>query len=349
MTKRLLFGFFLLISANANAVFVEGLNEVSVPVTDREAITRLASTKAGLAAAITKLSGTKTVLRHPSIQAMLAKPETYVQRFGYRQLDDDSATTVLDITFDEALIRAELRRQSLPNWSNYRPSTLIWLAIEVNNDRYLLNSESNLKAAQMLNKIAVNRGLPIVLPLLDLGDRGVSVGHVWYDDREPLIAASGRYGVEAIVAGRLYQGADDKWVVRWTLYNRGEEFRSGRDSYTVEGVLKEAVDAIAEQIAQLYSERAQQAEQSAAQTVKVHNLDDFASYVRTVQFLESIECVNGVIPRRIEDRTATFRVRCDAGAAVLTQSIQLGDVLLVASPTSDVTSKPSAIEFRYAR
>jgi hypothetical protein len=111
-----------------------------------------------------------------------------------------------------------MKSSKLGVWSEIRPEILIWLVVEKTNDRQLFKTGQMPDIEQALHDAAKQKALPLLLPLMDLEDRQkILVNDVLSAYSDHLFAASRRYDVPAILAGRVIKKGDC-WLGEWTLY-----------------------------------------------------------------------------------------------------------------------------------
>lgn len=100
-----------------------------------------------------------------------------------------------------------IRDAGLPVWGQRRPDTLLWLATEdENGNRQIIDDGAKGPVSSRLRELAVERGVPVVFPLMDLDDSvNISVFDVWGRFARTLQTASVRYQPDYIVGARLYK------------------------------------------------------------------------------------------------------------------------------------------------
>lgn len=165
-----------------------------------------------------------------AIEAVLEEPARWV--IGYR----DSGAERLWVSFDGPSLVAALRRQGVAVWGSDRPLTIVWLAVDRGGgEREILSSSSQSALGsrarraepadylrERLEQAASDRGLPIVLPLMDGEDQSrVEFADVWGDFDEVLQEATARYGAVSILSGRAAPGQAE--AIRWTWRFAGND------------------------------------------------------------------------------------------------------------------------------
>ena len=108
-----------------------------------------------------------------------------------------------------------VRRLGLPVWSANRPSILLWLVITGPAHDAILERSDQGEVAQMVYEQALRRGIPLMVPLMDIQDRGYASASLMrgpFTDR--MLAASKRYEPDYIAIARVHATRAIKpWVV----------------------------------------------------------------------------------------------------------------------------------------
>lgn len=295
------------------------LYTIQVPVDQSEPDWREQAYRRALSQVLVRVTGQRDAVSDPALQALFEDPSRLVQ--GYRR----GADQTLWVTFDGRAIAARLREAGRAVWGSERPVTLLWLAVDRGGgERELIGAEEGPAAAangteddpdrflrQRVEDVARARGLPVVWPLLDAEDRGrVAFSDVWGGFEQPVLEASGRYGANSILLGRI--DADGFQLPRWTWYFGGEQ-RSWRAS--VEDALHRVGDLMAAQLAAVGDERA------TSVRLTVTGVTDLAAYADVSRYLSSVSIVRDVRLEQLGDNALTYRLE------LLGASERLGRVL----------------------
>ncbi|MFT5521965.1 MAG: hypothetical protein ACI9IA_002571 [Enterobacterales bacterium] len=380
----------LLNTASVNAREVDGLFEISIAVDDQNNSTRSRATRGALVDVMVRISGQSKAAGNSIIQSNLKKSTAYIQRYLYREEDtvDESGKPIkqlmLDLVFDEMAIRNLLRDADLPRWGSNRPQALIWLAIGDQQQRFLMGtddesllkvinkppsneieeaekivSSSNptegideppLNLKEIFIEKAESRGLPILLPLMDLEDSvNIDVADVWGRFITPIRQASERYSSDAIVAGQMFRDGDG-WLTRWLLLHEGRTISWEIESDNIESSLNLGIDSIADQLAEQYAvyEDSLQRNEILVSVNNVHSVENFANLI---DYLESITSIHSVNVAKVTASTIQLRVNLIGEQQSLMQAISLNSKLSIEStPSIDPTSvqtKLPALFFRW--
>ncbi len=241
-------------AGHAMAVQVTGLYQTEVPVAGQEPAEQRRALRVALSRILIKVSGQRSAPQNPSLAEALEKPAQYVQQYRYRMANAEAGWTgprqVLWAEFDREAVNRLLADSGLKVWGRERPATLVWLAVEERGRRRLLGSDDTGALFAALQVRAAERGLPLVLPLLDLEDQSrLRVTDVWGDFQDTVLAASGRYGSDVIVMARVYEVLPGVWEAHWNLLDAGDVQRWMTQSDIAGGVLEEGIDRLADMLA----------------------------------------------------------------------------------------------------
>jgi hypothetical protein len=180
------------------------VNEAKILVEDQSSRAQQKAAKQALREVFLKMSGSTESLSNPGVKAALSSPQSLLRSYRYSY---EGSETYYVAEFDSTKVGEILQREMLPLWGDRRPETLIWLAVQDDNENKLIIDESlDFPIAEALRTTAQERGLPLSLPLMDLTDNvNITTYDVWGRFVEPVREASRRYSVDNIIAARVYK------------------------------------------------------------------------------------------------------------------------------------------------
>ncbi len=336
MNRQLLLLFLLAFftSVNTHAVIVEGLYEAEVPVPDQSVQYRQNAIKAALRNVMVKLTGDRTIFGSSAAIDILNGADRYVQQYEYRSLQEstpDSLTTekqlYLWVNFNVRALNDSLRNNAIPVWGKERPSTLIWLAVQNNQQRKLITHNDVSGFIEILDQRAQQRGIPLVYPLLDLEDTLIlKASDVWEGFSGPVLQASERYATDAILTGSIESILDGIWEARWSVTLQGQT-----KSWTSRGdipamVLDEGIDGLADILAQGFAPVGAST-YAAIIEITVEGITDYDQYAEVSEYLASLNSVTDVRVKVAEENRVIFELSAQGGEQAIAQSIELGKVL----------------------
>lgn len=324
----------------AHGAEVSGLYEAEVQVFSQKADERATAMTSALSEVLAKVSGRRDAALRGGVAEAIRKPATFLQQYRYRALTEAEKFPAAPgeepqrvfFRFDKEAVDKVLRDHGLPVWGSIRPATLVWLAVEDADRRFLVGSDASEPVRRALEREGQRRGLALVLPLLDLEDQGrLQFAEVWGGFHESVLAASSRYRAETVLMGRLQRQPEGEWSGSWTLLQNASS-----QSWEARGVLiEEVVDAgiagVLDMLAAYYAPDATGQEGATLPMVvtAVHGLRDYA---RVSQYLHSLQQVTRVQAVRVEADQVSFELEVRGDAAGLAQVIGLGNVLTPVTP-----------------
>ena len=260
----------------------------------------------------------------------------------YRRLGDNR----IYAAFDPGTIRRALDRAGESVWGDERPLVAIWLAVDAGSgQRYLLSDGSDdnggrlgqLRAALLTN--ATQRGLPVVLPLLDARDLGqVSFGDVWGGFTDRLSTASSRYRSDALLIGRSNSMSSSDSGVNWTLAYAGQQS-------TWQGSIANAPARVADILAQQF---ATAAGSEGRVRLRVSGINDMNSYGQLKKYLQSIDVVEAADITQVSIDQIDFDLLIRGDANRLERVLQSSRFLSATDKAkSNAVPGPADLSFRW--
>ncbi len=323
----------------ARAAEVSGLYQAEVVVADRGAENRKRGFAEALRVVFVKVSGERAPQTSPVVSSALARADAFVQQYGYAVVQIPGAGGVsveqlrLSARFDPAAVEAVLGDAGLPVWGRTRPSVAAWIAIERDGGRELVGADDPGDLARSLVASAHGRGIPVVVPLLDLEDRAaVRPADVWSGFGDTVSAASERYGAEGALAVRLYRVLPTLWEARFDLYIAGAGRQWTARAPTPAELLAIGAGELADALASRYASPAF-AGTTAGLEVVVLGVVSLEDYAATLAYIGALDEITRVSVRRIEGERLVLDVDARGGAPALRQVVALGQVLQEQPPT----------------
>jgi uncharacterized protein len=315
-------------AGTARADEVPWLYDVRVPVEDQSPRARLAAAGTGLVQVLTRLTGLTAIPASEVIDRALAAPDLYYSQFGFDRAPDGEGL-LLRLQFTPDAVQNLIRQANLPVWRSNRPTVVAWVVVDDGAERTILGSASTHPAAEALRERAIERGLPVLLPLMDLADQmEVEPAAVWGRLSQPLMAASERYAADIVLIGRLQQTATGAWTGSWE-YWLGEEVRSLDREAAEPGLLGQvAADFVSDEIALRYAvlDRGRQRLE-----LNVSAVESVADYADLLRYFGSLEFVDEVDVRFVSGGRVGVSLTTGAEAEQLQELFRL-DRRLFADP-----------------
>lgn len=195
------------VAASANAGQVVNVYRAETLVKSQSDAERNAAARATFGQVIVRVSGQRSALEHPAVQAAINNAQNYLFGFTYQsthqKITDNGkvfSAVKLQLNYSPEAIDQLLRQSQLPLWPAQRPKVLVWLVAQDKTGLHLVPDPGALQAMQAQ---AIYRGLPVVTPKMDLEDSlSLSAEDIWKLDVAKIEAASARYKADAILVGR---------------------------------------------------------------------------------------------------------------------------------------------------
>jgi len=280
-----------------------------------------------------KVTGRRDITEDLAVMSQFAAAESYVQQY---RTNPDGTVWVL---FDQIALRRALDSIGQPVWGEERPVTLVWLVMDYGaGSRDILAAEADVEreselfaepppvgdperqmaVRDILQTTAGERGLPLILPLVDSEELDiVSVSDVWGGFTESLVLATQRYGVNAILVGRARVLSVENTRVRWTLMLGDEQF-------DWDGDVASGPDRLADFFAVRLATSSSALGRMQLRVDGVNTLDD---YGRLSQYLSTLDVIEEYSIDRVAGQTAVFSLLVRGDADRLMRSIALRRIL----------------------
>ena len=332
------------------------LYEAEVPVIGQGSTQRRAAIREAFSKVLVKVTGNRAILSETQQLSRLQREASrYVQQYRYKVIaspvqeiaESEEAVTeetgtpeqvaetaeeaepdrLLWVRFDARAVNRMLRNQGLPIWGKARPAVVVWLGVEQAGERQFLQPEATPDVVQAMEESASARGVPVMLPLMDLEDRmQLSISDLWGNFSDTIQRASGRYAADATLAGRAIALGDQEWVVEWTLL-QGDYAESWQTTgASLPELSRQGIEVLSDHLAEQFAPLA--SDDSLLQLqVEVVGIDSLAGFNRTMQYLKSLVIVEQVAPYSVDAASGVFLVHLRGGPEVLEQEIRLGSVL----------------------
>ena len=290
------------------AVEVSKLDEADVPVTSRSVPERNKALKAALEKVIIKNTGTARSLDNGVTQSQLANPDALLSQYGYVE---QNGQLLLKANFEHRRIITLLRQAQLPVWGIQRPLTLFWVAMPSEGDTILLADSSTLAERQAFNTFSDERGIPVLLPILDLDElMGINPNDVKGMFADIVSSVSGRYQADFLALVAI-EPAGNQVRYRLNLYTKATIDSLTPPLFSFNGTAENSAQAITTMMAALgdyYFTKyaiADSGEQVGASVTFV-NIDKMAQLVEVEKYLKQLSAVKNATLSRIQGNTATF-------------------------------------------
>lgn len=297
---RLFFVLISLIATNGFAADVANLYQSQLPVSSQSEEDRQQVAPEVLRQVILKVVGDRAELDTVDITPILLQTEQLTQQYQYHRInkisDDLTQPDKLEVllTFNEAGLNQSLADVGLPIWGESRPEVLLWLAVDNGRKRKIIGADQdNMRIPAAIKHAADMRGLPLLMPLMDLQDQGqVKFADLWAGFSESVLQASTRYAAQVVLMARVSVAKNGAIEVRWQSLINGEseqwQSRGNLDQALRAGI-DELTDRLARRFSQVVTSRYGQ-----YYSLQISNVRDYADYSRVINYLSKVQYVSDV-------------------------------------------------------
>lgn len=127
---------------------------------------------------LVRVTGQQETLSNQSVRQQLDSGSKYLTSFRFEPSDvfftnilgEKVATKSMILEFDETTVNSLLVRSGLPVWGSRRPEVLVWIADRSSGLDSIPGESDSSELADTLAAEAELRGLPYLLPIMDLTD-----------------------------------------------------------------------------------------------------------------------------------------------------------------------------------
>jgi hypothetical protein len=316
-----------------HAVTVEDLFTVELPVADQTTSLRLDSFSEAFKQVVVKVSGSDDALRSPAFARPIKNSARYVKQFSYvtRKLADEeemeAGNLFLSIDFDQQLIEGLLREQNFPVWGRERPSSLLVISYDVNENIKLVSDDTTPDLVDALDSAAAIHAVPVLFPLMDLEDIAlVSIGDIASREYENIRTMARRYTPNALLVGRIVGRSGEGWQGDWEVRFADQIFKWTHKASSKQAVIDQVIRHLAKILALEYAlEDHRRVEQSLL--LSVSELEGIDKLIRVQKYLESLNVVDSVQIAMISKDVVTYRLKLRNDPEDLQRLIEFGEVL----------------------
>lgn len=300
----------LLVSFSASSQDQVDLFNSEILVINQSAEVRKEASKNALGDIFVRLSGTTSVLQNPAIKSALNNASQYVYEYGYQSTDKtltiagtEYPANRLQLKFTPEPLEGLLRENQLPIWLGSRPSVLTWIVVNNSRQNYLSASRS---LGKRYRASANKRGIPILLPILDLEDRNaLPISRLSAMDEGRVRVASQRYPHDAILAGRI-DARGNKSSGTFRVFHQGQEHYFTAEAKTTSRLMDTIVDELAQLFADKYAVVSANSQQELI--LNIQNIQTFADYTQVMSYLENLTITDQVQLQSVDAETLEFKI-----------------------------------------
>jgi len=312
------------VSMSAGAATAEWLYDVDVPVADQSVDVRAAASKQALRIVLMRVSGLRELPMNAAVTSALQSAQRYFVEYRYREDADGAAGAspgtklqLLSLRFAEGAVQRLIADAGLPLWSSNRPTTVVWIVVADGGTRTVLGASDKNPLLNSLRARASERGLPLVVPLMDLDEQLEVTDAVVLSGAPRVIeAASQRYAADQILVGRISRSSSGTWVADWQLWSTDvDKQRFNIESPTAEAAGASIADRLADDLVAryvVYGGASQQLQLRVDGIGSVMQYGALLKYLGALEFVDSVQVEEvrpGVVLLALGTRTPWDRFR----------------------------------------
>lgn len=326
------------LTVTSHAAEVNSLYQAQAPVSSRDEAERTALASSLLRQVMLKVVGNEALLNSTDLSSVLAQANDFVLQYEYQRtniLSHDLTQPdelALKLRFDPAAVNQALQELQLPIWGKSRPDIVVWASVENDEQAALVGLETDgLGIIQPLSQAADARGLPILLPLMDLQDQAaVSMTDIKERNESRLQSASNRYQADIILTALLEQQGESV-TIHWQATGNGLT-----DGWQTHGTLKEAltqgVGQMADKLALRYTQHLETGQPQQRLKMQISNVLSFADYNRLMQFLGQVDLITDIQVDNLSEQQLDLNIAYQGSDTVLQRMLSVGSMLLELDP-----------------
>lgn len=298
------------------------LYQASAPLADAGDAARSSAVTTAFGRVLGQVAG------RPAAAALAQQPagRAAAQRalLGFGSKTGRDGEPLIEARFDQRAVREFLAAQHVATLPDQRPTLLLWLLAGTDAGPTWVGADEPLELASMLAQAAADRGLPLLLPVLDLGERADLPTSADPSDPASLAAlstAAARYRPDGVLYGRL-DGSGERWRADLRLALPGKDDAVWSATGTSQ---RAAVDAALDRLAlQLAPAAATPDGPLAAVQIAIDGIDGIAAYGRVWEYLGQVPGLRGLRPLALGNGRAMFRFELAGGQAALAGRVEPG-------------------------
>ena len=339
MYRYLIFIYLIFISLHVQGVEVKDLYLAKVPVDNQSLKARNQAIKHAFEIVLVKIGGRSEILDEPLIKSTLVRYQQFVSAYRYERQDQQLNIVA---SFDEKKVNDLFAESELPIWGSLRPQVVMWILLEEKLKRRVLSDVEFHSIIQTVKEFSADRGLPIVIPLMDLSDsQNITMPDLWGRFYAPINRASARYQAEATVVMRVSDvvrgpTADEEidcspickktYQLDWQFIEEegaavvGSEYIGNELQLMVQQALVDLTDVV-------YQDYAINVNAEQTLLVNVADADSLADTMRVSEYLNNLSVVQSVTLVKVNESVRQFKLELLGTKAAFIASLSLDNAL----------------------
>ncbi|WP_196157776.1 DUF2066 domain-containing protein [Reinekea sp. G2M2-21] len=292
---------------------------------------------------LVRVTGITQVLEYPTVIDELKQGSKYLATFRFEPSDvfftnvlgEKVPTKLMNLTFDKKTVDAFLVQNRLPVWGEKRPDVLFWIADRLEGQDHILADAEESRLATIVAEQTDIRGIPYLLPIMDLTDSlTLSFSELYGLFSQDIEVASERYKPEAILTGRVLAGSDENsYQADWLMLFKGERLRLPTVTGTLDEVIAQGVDLVAQRLSEQYALILDPL-MLGNLTLKVSDIQSLGEFAALESYLRTINIITKATVRSFSGTDVEFNVEISGDQSQLQDVLALDGQL---SPVEEVS------------
>ena len=330
----------LSLTYGSHAAEVDNLYQASAPVSSRDEQERAALMPQLLQQVMLKVVGNRAILESAPLAPVLSDADRYMQQYEYRRTNIIGADLTqpdelsLTLRFDPAAVNRAVNELQLPVWGSNRPDILLWAVVDNSGEASILGLESApMGVFRPLSQAADQRGLPVLMPLMDLQDQqAIDLSDIRDGNWSVIETASERYGADVILTAVIGLSGDEV-KVQWRADGAGVS-----DRWQSQGNMQHAFDTgighLADNLALQFGQLVDHGGEAQRLTMQIKDVLNYADFSRLMAYLEKLELITDIRVINLGERQLDLDIAFRGSLDVLQRTFDVGK-LLIEEPKSD--------------
>lgn len=338
--RFVLFVLALLLVNTAWAVRVTTIYQADMPVASQSPEERARMLPKALMQVLVKVSGKTSILDNPQLKTRLGNATTLMQEFGYinAPAGDTQHPYLLEISFDPDGVNKLLRELNTPIWGQNRPLILTWIAYEAQGKpAEIIDSSSANEINKLFKQQADSRGLPMLLPMMDVSDLNqVSANDVVNMSIPLLQTAAKRYGNDGMLITKITQQPNG-FTAQAKLVIKNDVIDLSSTGATLDAAVNGLVDNMMNSLAGRYSTVVASSVQTRL-TLKITGIVEQGDFVQVMRYIQHITAVASAQPIKIAGNEVVLSINLRGTQQAFVQAISLDKKLTPVANGTDANT-----------
>ncbi|SEL04364.1 hypothetical protein SAMN05216262_10543 [Colwellia chukchiensis] len=340
MFRNYLIFLFIVLPFKINAIEVVNLYSAEVVVASQSASDRNQALQSALRAVFIKVGGKE--INHPLFNQAIKNYQKYVTKYQFIRKNNKP---LLKVAFDEGKVNRLFQDSDLAIWGRLRPQVMVWLVEEDGLNRRIIASSSHSPLPELINNFSQSRGLPVVMPLMDLTDiNAITLSDIWGRFPQAIAQASVRYGAEAAVVIRVSNSSiianealtadcplcqQNPLALDWSLMTdvQNEHRQTFSAQYQGDNASKLLTSALNDITDIIYQQYALSTTKSNEFDIEVANITTLETLMAVTQFLQELSAVQSVQLVSAQGNSRRFKLSLIGSKQAFFDSLKLSGQL----------------------